>query len=130
MLKALEGHQQIIALLDHYDEVTVYQDRYMNLVMEYVPETLLSRCEYYGQSGDAIPHDLIQIYSFQLCKAVNYCHIKGIAHCDVKPTNLLIDATTHRLKLCDFGCSMKMETRYCVAQKVHVHSGGALFHGH
>jgi len=112
MLQSLSCHSQIISLLDHYEEVTVYKDRYMNLVMQYVPETLLSRCEYYGQSGDAIPNDLIQIYSFQLCKAVNYCHIKQIAHCDIKPTNLLIDTATNRLLLCDLGCSMKMETRY------------------
>ncbi len=43
---------------------------------------------------------------------MNYMHIKKIAHTDVKPDNLLINTQTHVLKLCDFGCSIKMKKRY------------------
>ena len=112
IMKSLNGHKNIIFLIDDYYEKTVYNDLYLNLVMDYIPNTLLSQCEYYAESGDTIPHDLIQLYSYQLCKAVNYMHIKKIAHRDIKPDNLLINPKTNQLKLCDFGCSIKMKKRY------------------
>eukprot|EP01083_Nonionella_stella_P083072 229521_1 len=112
IMKLLTGHTCIIRLVDDYYEESVYGDVYLNLVMDYVPFTLLSRCEFYGASGDAIPLDLIQIYAFQLIKAVNYMHIHKVAHRDVKPDNLLINVQSNALKLCDFGCSIQMKQTY------------------
>ena len=43
--------------------------------------------------------------------ALNSCHVESIAHCDVKPSNFLIDKYG-RIKLCDFGlakCMLKDE---------------------
>jgi len=112
ILRSLKRHPNITHLVDDYYEETVYHDLYLNLVMEYIPKTLISQTEFYGDSGDTIPHDLIKLYSFQLCRAVNYMHIKKIAHRDIKPENLLINVETHELKVCDFGISIKMKTRY------------------
>lgn len=112
ILKKLKNHANIVQLLDHYYENTVYNDQYLNVVMEFVPKTLRDEFNFYGESGDAIPHSLIQLYSFQLIRAVNYLHIHAIAHRDIKPRNLLIDAGTQTLKLCDFGCSVQLTHRY------------------
>eukprot|EP01083_Nonionella_stella_P160363 524141_1 len=112
IMKTLKEHANITRLIDGFYEETVYNDLYLNLVMEFVPNTLRTQSGYYGELGQTIPHDLIKIYAFQLIKALNYMHIMKIAHRDIKPDNVLIDIRTHHLKLCDFGCSIKMETPY------------------
>lgn len=41
-----------------------------------------------------------------ILNAVSSCHYENIAHCDVKPANILL-ADNGDWKLCDFGCSQK-----------------------
>ena len=44
----------------------------------------------------------------QMCRAVRYCHSKGIVHRDIKLDNILLDVTSNghvTVKLCDFGVS-------------------------
>jgi calcium/calmodulin-dependent protein kinase I len=40
-----------------------------------------------------------------LCEAVSYCHVRNIAHRDVKPENLMLTVPDDldTMKLCDFG---------------------------
>jgi len=45
----------------------------------------------------------IRFYMFQLAKALDYCHSKGVIHRDVKPQNLVIDRKNKRLRLIDWG---------------------------
>lgn len=46
----------------------------------------------------------LQQYCYNVIAAVKACHDQNIAHCDIKPTNFLIDAYG-RVKICDFGLS-------------------------
>jgi serine kinase len=41
----------------------------------------------------------------QICNAVNYLHSLNIIHRDLKLENLLIDLTSNKIKICDFGFS-------------------------
>ena len=41
----------------------------------------------------------------ELIQLVFSLHAKGIIHNDIKPSNLIIDKTSSRLLLCDFGCA-------------------------
>jgi len=41
----------------------------------------------------------------ELTQLVSSLHAKGIIHSDIKPSNLILDRTSSRLLLCDFGCA-------------------------
>ncbi|GAA6006591.1 casein kinase II subunit alpha/alpha' [Rhodotorula paludigena] len=45
----------------------------------------------------------VRYYVYELLKALEYCHSKGIIHRDVKPLNILIDHEQRKLRLIDWG---------------------------
>ncbi|CAM9461832.1 unnamed protein product [Laminaria digitata] len=76
---------------------------YLNLVLEFVPETVYSVARHYHKSKQTLPMLLVKLYLYQLARALAHIHALGICHRDIKPQNLLLDPQTHVLKLCDFG---------------------------
>jgi len=46
-----------------------------------------------------------QIIYFQILQGLAYCHREGVAHLDIKPDNILLNASRDEAKLADFGCS-------------------------
>lgn len=45
----------------------------------------------------------IRFYMYELLKALDYCHSRGIMHRDVKPQNIVVDPEKKILKLIDWG---------------------------
>ncbi|KAJ1920362.1 Casein kinase II subunit alpha [Mycoemilia scoparia] len=45
----------------------------------------------------------VRFYIYELLKALDYCHSKGIMHRDVKPHNVMIDHQNRKLRLIDWG---------------------------
>ncbi|GJE97946.1 serine/threonine-protein kinase [Phanerochaete sordida] len=82
---------------DKKDEV------YLNLVLEYVPETVYRASRHYAKLKQPMPMLQIKLYMYQLLRSLMYIHSVGICHRDIKPQNLLLNPSTGVLKLCDFG---------------------------
>ncbi|ANZ73548.1 BA75_00688T0 [Komagataella pastoris] len=95
-------HQNVVSM-KYYFYDTEEKDEYLNLILEYIPETLYKSSSYYLQSKRVMPELEIKLYSYQLLRSLNYIHSLGICHRDIKPQNLLIDPYNGILKLCDFG---------------------------
>ncbi|KAG1686930.1 Glycogen synthase kinase-3 beta [Nymphon striatum] len=76
---------------------------YLNLVLEYVPETVYRVSRHYSKMKQTIPTSYIKLYMYQLFRSLAYIHSEGICHRDIKPQNLLLDPDSGVLKLCDFG---------------------------
>lgn len=76
---------------------------YLNLVLEYIPETIYRASRHYAKAKQAMPMLYVKLYTYQLLRSLAYIHSLGICHRDIKPQNLLLDPVTGVLKLCDFG---------------------------
>ncbi|KAJ3138513.1 regulator of ime2, partial [Physocladia obscura] len=98
------SHPNIVALKaffhtngDKKDEV------FLNLVLEFVPETISRANRNYTKLKQNMPMLSIKLYTYQLLRSLAYIHALGICHRDIKPQNLLLDSNSGILKLCDFG---------------------------
>ncbi|KAI9319670.1 kinase-like domain-containing protein [Dichotomocladium elegans] len=79
------------------------EEVYLNLVLEYIPETVYRTSRHYAKAKQSIPMLYVKLYTYQLLRSLAYIHSIGICHRDIKPQNLLLDPSTGVLKLCDFG---------------------------
>ncbi|XP_055810934.1 shaggy-related protein kinase epsilon-like [Solanum dulcamara] len=109
---------QIMRMLDHPNTVhlrhcfystTEKNEVYLNLVLEYVSETVYRVSRHYSQVNHHMPIIYVKLYMYQLCRALNYMHnVIGVCHRDIKPQNLLVNPHTQQLKICDFGSAKKL----------------------
>ena len=90
---------------------------YLNLVLEFIPETVYKVARQYSKSKQTIPAMFIKLYMYQLFRSLAYIHSQGICHRDIKPQNLLLDPDSGILKLCDFG-SAKVSLFYLTSLHV------------
>lgn len=79
------------------------EEVFLNLVLEYIPETVYKVARHHSKQKQTIPISYIKLYMYQLFRSLAYIHYLGICHRDIKPQNLLLDPETGVLKLCDFG---------------------------
>jgi len=84
------------------------EEEYLNLIMEYMPETLYKELKTYTKAKKQMPVLLIKLYAYQIIRGLAYMHALGICHRDMKPQNILTDPDTHELKICDFGSAKKL----------------------
>lgn len=103
-------HPNIVALKHaFYTSGDSPDELYLNMVMEYVPETVYCVMKRYGKQKRTMPRVLVQLYSYQACRALAHLHATGVVHRDIKPQNLLVDTGRgHVLKLCDFGSAARL----------------------
>ncbi|OQR70985.1 glycogen synthase kinase-3 beta-like [Tropilaelaps mercedesae] len=94
--------------LFYYFVTQLVDGLHLNLVMEFMSDSLASILCRHGRANFDIHPTMIQIYLYQILRGTAYLHSKNIAHRDLKPHNILVDSVTSLLKLCDFGASKQL----------------------
>jgi calcium/calmodulin-dependent protein kinase I len=96
------NHPHIIPIIDFFDEKDCYF-----IVMELMSGgDLFDRIGKKKSYSEADARDLV----VKMLKAVAYCHARKVAHCDMKPKNLLLmsDDNDSYIKLADFGFAARV----------------------
>ncbi|XWS09778.1 hypothetical protein CRYUN_Cryun39dG0018400 [Craigia yunnanensis] len=75
-----------------------------NLCMEYVSGGTLF--EEIQRVGGRLDEEKVRLYSQQILQGLNYLHVNGVVHCDLKSQNILIGK--EGAKIADFGCAKLM----------------------
>ena len=107
MLAAV-NHPNIVEVVGLYFTVDQQHVRTLNLVMEYLPQTMRGVLSFLSRRNMRIKVPLVQIYMYQLASALLFLHQLGVVHRDLKPENVLLDPSTHILKLADFGSAKQL----------------------
>ncbi|PWN32601.1 Pkinase-domain-containing protein [Meira miltonrushii] len=94
ILQNLAGGPNVVALLD---VVRDPQSKTPSIITEYVNNTDFKTL--YPKFTDFD----VRFYIFELLKALDFCHSRGIMHRDVKPHNVMIDHEKRKLRLIDWG---------------------------
>lgn len=96
-------HPNIVQLRNSFYTNGESDELYLNLVLEFVPETVYRVARHYARVKQPVPLLYTKLYIYQLLRSLHYIHSLGICHRDIKPQNLLLDPASGILKLCDFG---------------------------
>jgi hypothetical protein len=108
-----EREAQAIAQLEHPHIVRLYRygevDNMLYMAMQYIEgvdlQTMLSG---YEEKGELMaPEDVRRIIG-EVCLALDYAHSKGVIHRDMKPANVMIDASGQAF-IADFGLALMTE---------------------
>ncbi len=102
-----EREARTIARLEHPDIVGIHDvgrtaDGHLYYAMPYLPNGDLSKRDLRGR-----PQQLVAVLR-RICNALEYAHAQGVVHRDVKPENILFDASDNA-RLTDFGIAISSE---------------------
>ncbi|KAJ1562979.1 regulator of ime2 [Cladochytrium tenue] len=107
----LVAHRNIVGLRAFFYSNGEKKDEvFLNLALEFVPETLYRASRHYTKQKQTMPIFNVKLYMYQMLRSLAYIHSLGICHRDIKPQNLLLDAAAGVLKLCDFGSAKILVT--------------------
>lgn len=110
------NHPNVVHLKQSFFSINEKEELYLNLVLEYVPETVYRVSKHHTRMNNFMPTIYVQLYTyqvsservplialhpviqiaelslvFQICRALNYIHnVIGVCHRDIKPQNLLV----------------------------------------
>ncbi|RVW83785.1 Shaggy-related protein kinase iota [Vitis vinifera] len=111
-------HPNVISLKHCFFSTTSRDELFLNLVMEYVPETMYRVLKHYSNAKQRMPLIYVKLYTYQVCailptlefgyifyllslqiliKLRMYPRFSGAWHIST------VDPLTHQVKLCDFG---------------------------
>ena len=74
-------HTNVTTLLHYfYTEGEKAEETYLNLVMDFVPQTVYSMSRQYAKAKKAFPTLFMKLYTYQLCRSLAYIHSLGVCH--------------------------------------------------
>ncbi|XP_020254003.1 shaggy-related protein kinase iota-like [Asparagus officinalis] len=96
-------HPNVVSLKNSFSSTTSIDELFLNLGMEYVPESLYRVLKHYSSINQRMPLIFVKLYTYQIFRGLAYIHnFPGVCHRDVKPQNVLVDPLTHQVKIFDF----------------------------
>ncbi|XP_065087827.1 ribosomal protein S6 kinase alpha-5-like [Ochlerotatus camptorhynchus] len=106
-LKACQGHPNIVKFVE-----ALKDSHHIYIVLELLDGgELLHRIN----KSSSFTDSQARHYFRQMVQAVAYMHQKGIAHCDLKPENVLFEGpNSEHLKLIDFSFARSIENNNCL----------------
>ncbi|CAJ1938669.1 unnamed protein product [Sphenostylis stenocarpa] len=103
-LMRMMDHPNVISLKHRFFSTTSADEIFLNLVMEYVPESMYRVSKFYSNTNQSMPLIFVKLYMHQIFRGLAYIHtVPRVCHRDLKPQNILVDPLTHQVKICDFG---------------------------
>ena len=103
------SHSNIVTLKHaFYTNGEKPDELFLNVVMEYLSDTVYRTMKHYTKSKMNVPSIIVKLYTYQIARGLIYLHESGVCHRDIKPQNLLVDAHTHTVKICDFGSAKRL----------------------
>lgn len=85
---------------------------YLIIVTDYIQGPSLQQLLLEHNKTGFETNELLQLM-FEIAQAVDYLHIHGIAHQNIKPSNIIFDQSNNRLRLIDlaFSCSQTLNSQ-------------------
>jgi len=109
ILKELNGHPNIVFLKGaFFSGKDGAEPPKLNLVFEFLSDTLHRVIKHHNQLGKGMDPYYVRLYFYHTMRGLAYMHGRGVAHCDLKPQNLLLDGRTHGVRICDFGTAKRL----------------------
>ena len=76
-----QPHPYVVHMQSHFfSKGSKPDDVYMNLVLEFVPETLYSVLKSYKKKKVPFPLSLVKVYMYQMARSLAHIHGMGICH--------------------------------------------------
>lgn len=110
LIKTISNEINILRSIEHPNIISIYETFFIQsgngenmfvIVTDYCPNGDL--VQYISNTGFKNDQELKEI-EYEILIGLEYLHDQGIAHCDIKPDNILLDENMKPI-ICDFGLS-------------------------